>query len=120
MEDKTKLCSKWKRNDACKLDRDFTISNNEEDPWNIKYPVLSREMFDLMQKTCPNTCGWVESGCHDEHPRCQEWARSGLCTVNIGSNPSFMAHTCRESCGVCGFLSLHNLVSVQTSSSSTN
>ena len=101
MEDKTELCSKWKRFGACQLDRDFLAGQ-----------VYSTEMFDFMQKTCPSTCGWVESGCHDEHPRCQEWARRGLCTLN--NNPSFMAHTCRESCGVCGLLSLHNLVSLQT------
>ena len=37
----------------------------------------------------------------DEHPRCQDWAREGQCVLA----PFFMAHTCRESCGVCGFLS---------------
>ena len=110
MKDKTEFCSQWKRHGACELDRDFSLS--EEDDLNAQ--VYSKQMFDLMQKTCPNTCGWVESGCHDEHPRCPEWARSGLCTVNIGSNPSFMAHTCRESCGVCGFLSPENKVSPQT------
>ena len=109
MKDKTEFCSQWKRHGACELDRDFTLS--EEDDLNAQ--VYSKQMFDLMQKTCPKTCGWVESGCHDEHPRCPEWARSGLCTVNY--NPSFMAHTCRESCGVCGLLSLHNMVSIQTS-----
>ena len=40
----------------------------------------------------------------DEHPRCEEWARQGLCNLN----PYFLAHTCRESCGVCGFLSPFN------------
>ena len=43
-------------------------------------------------------------GCVDEHPRCPEWARNGLCN----QNSFFMAHTCRESCGVCGFLSPFN------------
>ena len=109
VKDKTEFCSQWKRHGACELDRDFSLS--EEDDLNAQ--VYSKQMFDLMQKTCPKTCGWVESGCHDEHPRCQEWARRGICTVN--NNPSFMAHTCRESCGVCGLLSLHNLVSILTS-----
>ena len=71
VEDKTEFCSKWKRHGACELDRDFSLS--EEDDLNAQ--VYSKQMFDLMQKTCPKTCGWVESGCHDEHPRCQEWAR---------------------------------------------
>ena len=115
VEDKTKLCARWKRYGACSLDRHFNLTDDEKDPWN--YPVYSKDMFDLMQKSCPDTCGWVESGCHDEHPRCEEWARLGLCNVN--TNPSFMAHTCRESCGVCGFLSPHNLVSSHTSASLT-
>ena len=44
------------------------------------------------------------SGCYDEHERCQEWARAGLCALQ----GYFMAHTCRESCGVCGFLAPDN------------
>ena len=43
----------------------------------------------------------VAAGCHDEHPRCPEWARLGMCVIH----GTFMTHTCRESCGVCGFLS---------------
>ena len=40
----------------------------------------------------------------DEHPRCEDWARLGQCV----HNPKFMTHTCRESCGVCDFLSPTN------------
>ena len=61
-------------------------------------------MFSLMQMSCAETCGWVESGCRDEDERCEEWARRGQCI----RSPLFMAHTCRESCGVCGFLSPEN------------
>ena len=43
-------------------------------------------------------------GCVDEHPRCEDWARLGQCV----KSPKFMTHTCRESCGVCGFLSPAN------------
>ena len=39
----------------------------------------------------------------DEHPRCPEWARAGHCVTY--PNTKLMAVTCRESCGVCGFLS---------------
>ena len=46
----------------------------------------------------------VAAGCHDEHPRCPEWARLGMCVIH----GTFMTHTCRESCGVCGFLSPNN------------
>jgi len=55
--------------------------------------------------SCAETCGWCGTkGCVDEHPQCQEWARNGMCT----DSPLFMVHTCRESCGVCGFLSPFN------------
>ena len=40
----------------------------------------------------------------DEHPRCEDWARLGQCV----NSPKFMTHSCRESCGVCGFLSPTN------------
>ena len=51
------------------------------------------------------TCGWCgNKGCVDEHPRCPGWARAGSCA----SSPFFMSHTCRESCGVCGFLAPGN------------
>ena len=43
-------------------------------------------------------------GCVDEHARCVEWARGGLCLAR----PRFMGLTCRESCGTCGFLSPFN------------
>ena len=43
-------------------------------------------------------------GCVDEHARCPEWARGGLCLAR----PRFMGLTCRESCGTCGFLSPFN------------
>ena len=39
-----------------------------------------------------------------EHPECTTWTRKGLCLTN----PFFMVHTCRESCGVCGFFSAEN------------
>ena len=96
VEDKSDLCFDWSINEeACLLYRHFP-----------KGKVTSRDMFDFMQRTCPGTCGWVESGCHDEHPRCPEWSRLGMCaTAGL-----FMAHTCRESCGVCGFLAPHNKV----------
>ena len=45
-------------------------------------------------------------GCVDEHPRCPEWARAGHCVTY--PNTKLMALTCRESCGVCGFLSPFN------------
>ena len=32
------------------------------------------------------------------------WAKKGGCSTN----PKFMTHTCRESCGVCGFLAANN------------
>jgi len=101
VEDKTPVhCSKWRRNDACRLDKHFSISDED----SFFGEVNSRDMFDFMQRSCAQTCGWVESGCHDEHPRCEEWARRGMCVIS----GMFMAHTCRESCGVCGFLAPEN------------
>jgi len=102
VEDKSELCSKWRRNEACRLDKHFLISDEDED--NSFGEVFSRDMFDFMQRSCAKTCGWVESGCHDEHPRCEDWARRGMCVTS----GMFMAHTCRESCGVCGFLAPEN------------
>ena len=46
----------------------------------------------------------ITQGCVDEHPRCEDWVSQGKCV----KNPKFMTHTCRESCGVCGFLSPTN------------
>ena len=66
--------------------------------------------YDVWQ-VCARACGWVESGCHDEHPRCEDWARRGMCF----SSRLFMAHTCRESCGVCGFLAPENKVTTESS-----
>ena len=62
-------------------------------------------MFDFMQTACLASCGWADKkGCVGEHPRGEEWTRAGICNTH----PFFMAHTCRESCGVCGFLSPFN------------
>ena len=108
VEDKSELCSKWRRNDACRLDKHFNVDGDgDENNFDNFGQVYSRDMFDFMQKSCGQTCGWVESGCHDEHPRCEEWARLGMCVTS----GMFMAHTCRESCGVCGFLAPENKVS---------
>ena len=77
---------------------------SEYDKYNGR--VASKSMFDFMQSACSKTCGWCGAkGCVDEHPLCPSWARQGMCVVN----PFFMAHTCRESCGVCGFLSPFNV-----------
>ena len=103
VEDKSKLCSQWWRNDACRLDKHFHISDEDDISFG---KVYSRDMFDFMQRSCAKTCGWAESGCHDEHPQCEEWARQGMCVTS----GMFMAHTCRESCGVCGFLAPENKV----------
>jgi len=99
VEDKTNECIKWSRNYACELDRDFNISTK-----TYFDPVKSATMFGFMQKACMKTCRWAPEGCYDEHERCQEWARAGLCALQ----GYFMAHTCRESCGVCGFLAPDN------------
>ena len=114
VEDKTGLCGKWRyEGGACELDRHFSTSG-EEDPDIGR--VTSREMFDFMQRSCAKTCGWVESGCHDEHPRCEDWARRGMCVTS----GMFMAHTCRESCGVCGFLAPENKVRQEPSALNSN
>ena len=100
-EDKSELCGRWAENDGCALDHHFQIS--EADPGNGK--IENRNFFDFMQGACMKSCGWAEeSGCVDEHPKCVAWARSGFCNTN----PFFLVHTCRESCGVCGFLSSYN------------
>ena len=100
-EDRSEFCSKWKSNGGCSLDRHIEIS--KQDTLNGK--ANSRDLFGFMQLACPDTCGWCgDKGCRDEHPRCPAWSRIGMCVLS----PFFMAHTCRESCGVCGFLSPHN------------
>ena len=55
----------------------------------------------MREGTSPVSQVNVAAGCHDEHLRCPEWARLGMCVIH----GTFMTHTCRESCGVCGFLS---------------
>jgi len=101
VDDLSKECRKWKSNGGCSLDKDFVIS--KQDPLNGK--ILSKMMFDFMQGACLKSCGWDgRKGCVDEHPRCSEWAKKAQCILN----PNFMSHTCRESCGVCGFLSSHS------------
>jgi len=96
-----KECRKWKENEGCALDKDLVISELDEDNGR----VISKVLFDFMQGACLSTCGWTgRKGCIDEHPNCPLWARRGMCIVA----PLFMTHTCRESCGVCGFLSPGN------------
>ena len=90
---------KWRAIDGCRLYKDLVISNH--DPVNGQ--VSSKVLFNFMQGAFIKTCGWTgRKGCIDEHARCQEWARKGICIIN----PLFMTH--RESCGVCGFLSPSN------------
>eukprot|EP00092_Neocalanus_flemingeri_P000634 GFUD01000676.1.p1 GENE.GFUD01000676.1~~GFUD01000676.1.p1 ORF type:complete len:571 (-),score=137.70 GFUD01000676.1:32-1744(-) len=101
VKDKSDKCRRWKDNEGCSLDKDVVIS--KLDPWNGK--ILSKVLFDFMQGACMKTCNWAgRKGCVDEHPHCPEWSRQGMCIIN----PFFMTHTCRESCGVCGFLSPSN------------
>ena len=99
VEDSSELCHSWRGQDGCRLDQHFSLTESGG-------RVYSREMFDMMQRACPQSCGWVPSGCHDEHPQCEAWARRGGCVTSS----LFMAHTCRETCGVCGFLSPQNTV----------
>ena len=44
----------------------------------------------------------------DDHSGCIEWAKQGMCFAS----PFFMGLLCRESCGVCGFLSTDNKVKI--------
>eukprot|EP00092_Neocalanus_flemingeri_P037709 GFUD01041055.1.p1 GENE.GFUD01041055.1~~GFUD01041055.1.p1 ORF type:complete len:698 (+),score=145.05 GFUD01041055.1:85-2178(+) len=98
--DKHELCTRWKDNGGCALDQNFVIS---EEDGNGR--VSSADMFGFMQGACAESCEWCGSkGCVDEHPKCIEWSRSGACV----QNPFVMTHMCRESCGVCGFLSPEN------------
>ena len=57
VEDRHELCTVWKDNGGCDLDKNFIIS--EVDPYNGQ--VSSWEMFEFMSITCLKTCGWAES-----------------------------------------------------------
>eukprot|EP00092_Neocalanus_flemingeri_P070336 GFUD01086316.1.p1 GENE.GFUD01086316.1~~GFUD01086316.1.p1 ORF type:complete len:596 (-),score=125.76 GFUD01086316.1:106-1893(-) len=99
-KDKHEMCARWKSNDGCALNQNFVIS---EEDGNGKFS--SSSMFGFMQAACAESCEWCGSkGCVDEHPKCKEWSKGGMCV----KNPFVMAHMCRESCGVCGFLSPEN------------
>merc|ERR1739838_737577 len=99
--DKHDMCKTWKSNrNACALDQNFVLSLEDG---NGK--ISSGDMFGFMQTACAESCDWCGSkGCVDEHPKCSAWSRAGMCVIN----PFVMAHMCRESCGVCGFLSPEN------------
>ena len=97
-EDKHNLCSKWKEEGGCRLDKEFILS--EVDPWNSL--VYSKQLFAFMATTCMATCGWCDNkGCVDEHASCVKWARTGMCVLN----PMFMAHTCRSNLRIFTFSS---------------
>ena len=118
VEDKTPFCERWKNHGACRQDQTFKLNSKIE---TTSVYILSSEMFPFMMSACMNACGWGKrvrpivkegmrnpehnpfQGCVDEHFNCPKWARLGLCST--GNALGFMAHTCRESCGVCGFLS---------------
>ena len=103
------MCGRWKENGGCALNSEG-FNSIEYYYFNSSFPFFeetspNRGFFNFMQMSCLATCGWADMrGCVDEHPRCEEWTRRGFCTTS----PYFMAHTCRESCGVCGFLSPFN------------
>jgi len=96
-EDKHSMCSTWASNGACKLDRHHQISDFDNNGF-----VKSDVMFNFMQTACQQSCGWCrDRGCVDDHPGCVGWSKQGMCIAS----PFFMGLLCRESCGVCGFLS---------------
>ena len=101
-QDKSKFCPRWKSAGGCRIEpKNIKISLLDD-----SFSVESPDLFDLMQTACPETCGWCSSsGCRDEHPNCESWSRAGACVTN----PLLMGHTCRESCGVCGFLAPANV-----------
>ncbi|XP_023346958.1 uncharacterized protein LOC111715813 isoform X2 [Eurytemora carolleeae] len=97
-EDLTNLCKRWSANGACALNKTFETS--EKEPY--LNPIFSRTMFEFNSKACMQSCNLCGTkGCVDEHEFCPKWTREGFCF----RTPFFMAHTCRESCGTCGFLS---------------
>jgi len=102
-EDRHRLCGKWKELGGCSLEQEHILS--------IKAPslpvskVANKEMFSFMTAACPKTCETCgDLGCRDLHPQCLAWSHALLCHTQ----PSFMRFVCRESCGVCGFLSPYN------------
>jgi len=100
-EDKTKYCNRWKDNGICFLNKTFIPSEIEK-----ALRVSSQDMFAFTTMTCMGSCNWCgDKGCVDEHESCPRWAKEGFCT---GPPTSFISHTCRESCGLCGFLSPFN------------
>ena len=64
VDDKTKFCEQWSKNDACKLDREFNISsiNYFFSFYSDKKASASKDMFSFMQKSCMKTCGWAPQG----------------------------------------------------------
>jgi len=99
-QDKTPHCKKWAENGACALDQSFKIGELFGDA-----VVSNLYMYNFMMLTCQKSCGWCKKQeCVDEIPNCKEFAQQSYCELDT----LFMAHTCRESCGTCGFLSPEN------------
>ncbi|XP_023335892.1 uncharacterized protein LOC111707120 isoform X2 [Eurytemora carolleeae] len=100
-EDQTNLCRRWKTNGACALNKKF-VTSEVKPHQNF---VTNVDMFQFTMKGCMESCNRCGSkGCVDEFPSCPQWARQGYCT----KNSFLMGHSCRESCGSCGYLSTLN------------
>ena len=114
-EDKTEMCKKWAENGACQVGRDYVLRRPEIQSSNrfiLEQKVFDNiEIWDFMVTSCAYSCNFCGyKGCRNEHHKCESWARKGRCITN----PFFMGHTCRESCGVCGFFSPENKLAQTT------
>ena len=55
VEDRTDMCSKWKSNDGCRLDKDVKFSTIDE----YNGVAYSAELFEFMMSACMDACQWA-------------------------------------------------------------
>ena len=73
------------------IHNDFIQLHNEIGTLLIPFVVIKLKI-DSSISTIPS------SGCENENPSCDQWAKTGECD----KNPGYMLISCKKACKVCG------------------